>query len=300
MWSKMGMIPMEFGKKEWMVSHAYIPTPLVQKDNVRVYVAFWDKNKVGRIGYVDLDPEKNFKVTSISERPVLDTGIPGTFDDNGVSPTSLISVANKLYLYYFGWQLGVRIRYTLYMGLAISDDGGETFERIKPTPILERTPEELFIRSGGAVIRDEGKYKMWYAGGSEWRNIRGKMVPSYSLRYIESENGVAWANKSKVCLVPLENEIGFGRPAVLKEEGKYKMWYSIRSINNSYTIGYGESKDGIRWDRIDGQFGLQPSESGWDSEMTAYAAVFEYGGKRYMLYNGNNFGAEGFGLAVWK
>jgi hypothetical protein len=31
--------------------------------------------------------------------------------------------------------------------------------------------------------------------------------------------------------------------------------------------------------------------------MIAYPAVFDLGGRRYMLYNGNGFGATGFGLA---
>jgi hypothetical protein len=29
-----------------------------------------------------------------------------------------------------------------------------------------------------------------------------------------------------------------------------------------------------------------------------YAAVFDCGGRRYMLYNGNGYGRSGFGLAL--
>jgi hypothetical protein len=32
--------------------------------------------------------------------------------------------------------------------------------------------------------------------------------------------------------------------------------------------------------------------------MQAYPCVFKFKGKKYMLYNGNNFGVEGIGLAV--
>jgi hypothetical protein len=32
--------------------------------------------------------------------------------------------------------------------------------------------------------------------------------------------------------------------------------------------------------------------------MIAYPYVYEYGGRKYMVYNGNGFGKSGFGFAV--
>ena len=32
--------------------------------------------------------------------------------------------------------------------------------------------------------------------------------------------------------------------------------------------------------------------------MISYPCVFDYKGKRYMLYNGNDYGKSGFGIAV--
>lgn len=63
-------------------------------------------------------------------------------------------------------------------------------------------------------------------------------------------------------------------------------------------IGYAESKDGIRWERRDEEAGIDVSPSGWDSEMIEYACVFEHGSVEYMLYNGNDYGRGGVGLAV--
>lgn len=74
------------------------------------------------------------------------------------------------------------------------------------------------------------------------------------------------------------------------------MWYSRRGT--SYRIGYAESADGLSWRRLDHQDGIEVSDSGWDSEMIAYAYVFDAEGERYMLYNGNGYGATGIGLAV--
>jgi hypothetical protein len=74
------------------------------------------------------------------------------------------------------------------------------------------------------------------------------------------------------------------------------MWYSYRG--ESYRTGYAESQDGINWQRKDEEAGIDVSPSGWDSEMIAYAHVFNHRGKRYMLYNGNGYGKTGIGLAV--
>ena len=46
-----------------------------------------------------------------------------------------------------------------------------------------------------------------------------------------------------------------------------------------------------------------PSQSassgcGWDSTMICYAHQFRHDGKLYALYNGNNYGETGIGLAV--
>ena len=46
------------------------------------------------------------------------------------------------------------------------------------------------------------------------------------------------------------------------------------------------------------EVGIDVSSSGWDSEMIEYAYVFNHKGRKYMLYNGNNYGYDGIGLAV--
>jgi len=76
------------------------------------------------------------------------------------------------------------------------------------------------------------------------------------------------------------------------------MWYCYRGGTDMYRAGCAESKDGIDWERKDAEAGIDVSESGWDSEMICYPCVFEHKGQRYMLYNGNDYGRTGFGLAI--
>jgi hypothetical protein len=92
---------------------------------------------------------------------------------------------------------------------------------------------------------------------------------------------------------------------VIKENGKYRMWYCYRGSvdyrsdrENSYRIGYAESPDGINWERKDAEVGIDRSDEGWDAIMMEYPYVYEHRGRKYMLYNGDGFGETGFGYAV--
>jgi hypothetical protein len=299
-WQKRGLVYVAHGEHAWATSHAFIPTTmLLDEERIRVYVAFLDSAQIGRIGYVDVVARDPSQVLQVSARPVLDIGAPGTFDDNGVTPVCLVPHDGKLYLYYVGWQLGVRVRYYLFVGLAVSDDGGESFRRHAQTPVLERSDGELFVRTAAHVMHDEGRWKMWYIAGDSWLEVNGKQVPTYNMRYLESEDNVNWGRRGAVCLdLNGPDEFGFGRPFVVKEAGLFKMWYSIRTISQGYRLGYAESADGVRWTRRDAEVGLDVSADGWDAQMICFACVqpTKYG--TYMFYNGNNYGETGFGVAV--
>jgi predicted GH43/DUF377 family glycosyl hydrolase len=298
-WEKLGLVYCAGGEHEWAQSHAFIPTSMMlDEERIRVYVAFLDRDKVGRIGFVDLDADDPRRILRVSEKCVLDIGKPGTFDDSGVTPMCLLSVDECLYLYYVGWQRGLKVRYYLFTGLAMSHDGGESFQRLSQTPILDRSDGELFVRTAANVIRDGDKWRMWYIAGSRWIDVGGKQVPTYNMRYLESNDPAIWNKRGDVCLeLAGDDEFGFGRPYVVKEDGVFKMWYSIRTISKGYRLGYAESNDGRHWERRDADVGIDVSESGWDSEMICFSCIQKTRSGTYMFYNGNNYGEIGFGVA---
>ncbi len=202
-------------------------------------------------------------------------------------------------MYYTGWQRGVGVRYYLFTGLAISEDGGETFERYSKVPILDRSDDELFVRTAAYVTSANRIFQMWYVAGSKWIEVKGKQVPSYDLRYLESKDGFSWGRRGTICLeLSAEDEFGFGRPFVIKEGSLYRMWYSVRTISKGYRLGYAESRDGLHWERRDNEVGIDMSEKGWDSEMICFSNIIDAGDKRFMFYNGNNYGETGFGVAI--
>lgn len=301
-WEKLGLVYVASGEQDWALSHAFIPTSMMlDEERIRVYVAFLDRDQVGRVGFVDLDASNPLLVLQVSKKPVLDIGAPGTFDDNGVTPICVLRHQKKQYLYYVGWQLGVKVRYYLFVGLAISEDGGESFIRFSRTPILDRSDGELFVRTAAHVLLDRGCWKMWYIAGDSWIEVKGKQVPTYNMRYLESLNNVNWGKQGAVCLDLAGNdEFGFGRPYIVKENDLFKMWYSIRTISKKYRIGYAESEDGKSWTRKDDKVGIDVSQSGWDSQMICFSCIQKTKYGTYMFYNGNNYGETGFGVAVLR
>lgn len=301
-WRKHGVVWKPDGSRWWASGFATCPTPLRLRDGrLRLYIQCRDRSGVGRIGYVDVVSDEPLRVIEVSSSPVLDIGRPGGFDDNGVFPTcALENPDGRIFLYYVGFELCHHIRYRLLTGLAVSEDGGSSFRRIKPTPILERSSSEMYFRCGPFVSRAaDGTYRMWYVAGSEWEEIDGKMMPVYDLRYAESADGIAWPEDGRVVLgVDRRVEHGFGRPYVVESDGGYKMFYSIRCKSPcAYRLGYAESSDGLHWKRRDEEIGLDVSADGWDHESIEYTAIVEVDGRVLCFYNGNNFGETGFGVA---
>jgi predicted GH43/DUF377 family glycosyl hydrolase len=298
-WIKKDLIYKAKNDNTWMDNSALTPTPVLINDEIiRVYAAFRDKLGVGRIGYVDLDANNPSNIINISDKPVLDIGIPGTFDDNGVILGDVVKNNNKYYMYYVGFQLVEKVKFLAYTGLAISEDGGETFYRYSKAPILDRSEDELFIRAIHSVIYDNGIWKAWAGVGSSWHFIDGKPFPDYDIRYYESKDGIHFNKMGSVAINVKGDEYRIGRPRVYKQENLYKMFYTYGTVNMDYLSGYAESLDGKKWCRKDDQIGITLSSEGWDSKHLSYPSIIKCKDKTYMFYNGNDMGIDGFGYAI--
>jgi len=300
-WIKKGLIYTPTGENGWKNQFAICPIPfLIEKKRLRIFTSMCDKNMISHEGYVDVDPENPSVILGVSEKPLYETGAPGSFDDHGCGAIDLLKVGSKLYMYYIGFQLGVNVPYYMFGGLAISEDGGYTFKKYSQSPVLDRRGNEIYARCGIQVLNDNGKIKMWYVGSNKdgWTTAQGKLKPLYTMMYTESDDGIHWDKDSVQCMeYANEDEHGFGRPHVWKDGEKYKMIYSIRTYSRGYYLGYAESDDGIHWVRKDDEVGIDLSETGWDSENISYGYRFVYGDKTYLFYNGNGCGKTGFGYA---
>jgi hypothetical protein len=298
-WRRLGRLTLDVSAAPWAATHA--STPVVEplgSGGWSVYVSVRDAHGRSRIGRARLTMTPAPALTPLEPDPVLDLGLLGTFDDNGVTSSCLVTVRQRRYLYYTGWTRGVSVPFYLAAGLAVSDNDGP-FRRLSHAPLLDRSPVDPYLTASPFVRTENGRWRMWYVSGTEWRPLASGPRHYYNIRYAESDDGIAWRRDGRTCLdYANDNEHAFARPCVLDENESYHMWYAVRG--DRYRIGYAQSPDGLTWSRRDDLAGMEAAGDDWESEMVEYPWVFDADGSRFMLYNGNGYGRTGVGLAVWE
>lgn len=312
-WKKLGKVfsPKEWSgdSRPWLMEFAQAPATLIFDDFVRVYFSCRPSRDgsgqyVSHTAYVDLDRADLTKIRSVSERPILPLGNLGTFDEFGIYPVSVIRNGGKVRAYYGGWTRCESTPYTVAIGIAESDDGGKTFTRLGPGPLLAQTPYEPFVLSGPKVRRFDDEWLLWYVAGVRWAAHGERAESIYKIRQARSVDGLRWERNGENLLESrLEGDECQASPDVIQSGGRYHMFFcykygvDFRNSERGYRIGYASSEDLENWNRDDSLAGISVSDSGWDSESIAYPHVFELDGSFYMLYLGNEVGREGFGLA---
>jgi len=300
-WKKLGLI-IKPGKYTWIVTHVQNPFAIrTGEDIYKIFFAGRDCYNRARGGFAEIDINNPKVIIDFSSSPLLDLGELGCFDDSGVMPSTVVDLNSKQYMYYTGWSRAVVTPFTFFIGLAISEDSGKSFRRYSKAPVLGRNFHDPFLTASPWVIIENHVFKMWYVSGTGWEmssNNDSVLKHYYHIKYAESKDGFNWNPEGIVCIDFRDDEYAIARPTVYKENGIYKMWYCYRGGYETYRAGYAESKDGIKWQRKNSQVGIDVSDEGWDSQMICYPFVFEHKGQQYMLYNGNDYGKTGIGLAV--
>jgi hypothetical protein len=295
-WVKKGLIFEPAQQASWIGTHAALP--ILQELDVRDRLFLTSRDSAGRshIGYVEIARDHPATILSVPPTAVLSPGALGAFDDAGVTTSCIAEHDGRVWLFYTGWSLGRSVPFYLNVGLAWSDDGGRSFARASAAPLLDRTTVDPYLTASPWIVIENDLWRMWYVSGTAWTATAEGPQHRYHIKYAESRDGLNWNRQGVVCIdYQSADEYAFGRPCVVRDGATYRMWYSYRGP--AYRIGYAESADGIMWTRLDSTNVVGVSESGWDSEMTAYPCVFRRGGRLHMLYNGNGYGRTGIGLA---
>jgi hypothetical protein len=301
--------PAAIARADWMNEFAQAPATLVFDTFVRVYFSCRPKadaagQYVSRSAYVDLHRANLFEIVGLSERPIMDLGGLGAFDEFGTYPTSVIRNEDEIRAYYGGWTRCASVPFDVAIGYAISRDGGVSFEKQGRGPVLPADLHEPFVISGPKIRRFGDRWYLWYIAGTKWIPNGGRPEPVYRIRMATSEDGVRWERLHRE-LIPtrVEEDECQASPDVIFANGKYHMFfcyrYSLgyRGREKGYRIGYASSTDLMTWARDDSKAGIDVSDEGWDSEMISYPHVFELDGRTLMFYLGNHVGRHGFGLA---
>jgi hypothetical protein len=304
-WRKRGIVFRAEGQGGWMASHAQVPTVLLLPDRFRVFVASRPRPGFSLTGWVDLDRRDPMRVLATSPAPILEPGPRGSFDEHGIMPSAIVEENGTVRLYYSGWcRLAGGAPYHNSTGLAISEDGGRTFRRACPGPVLDRSPYEPFSATSPWVLREGGTWHVFYSSGRAWIEVAGKPEHVYDIRHATSTDGIAWRRGGTPAIGQGFAEEALTRPTIVREaDGSWSMWFchrgsrGFRGVGDAYRIGFARSVDLLTWMRDDAVAGIGVTEGGFDSQMIAYPCLVEADGRRLMFYNGDGFGQAGFGLA---
>lgn len=314
-WSKLGKIfdPTQHKLPNDCVQFAQAPQALVFDDFVRIYFSTRSVDKrngkyLSHIAFVDM--QKNLRdVIRLSDKTVIPLGGLGCFDEHGIFPMSVVRHGNAVYGYTCGWNRRVSVSVDTAIGLAISRDEGVTFQRIGDGPVLAASPHEPCLVGDGFVKVIGGVFHMWYIFGTGWKRFSAGAPPdrTYKIAHAVSSDGVQWVKEEARQIIAdrLGTDESQALPTVVGIDGSYHMFFCYRQSfdfrtnkDRGYRIGHAHSDDLADWKRDDDNPLLDVTPGSWDSDMLCYPHVFECDNDVYLLYNGNEFGRYGFGLAV--
>lgn len=314
-WVKRGLLfePQRHILPNGCTDFAQAPQALVFDDFVRIYFSTRTRDASGQyvshIAFVDVDKSLHH-VLRVATDTVIPLGALGCFDEHGIFPINIVRHTGKVYAFTSGWSRRVSVPVETAIGLAVSHDDGLTFERVGPGPVMAASPSEPFLVGDPFVMIRDGLWHMWYIYGTSWVDSRLDPEPArvYKIAYARSTDGVTW-QRTGAAIVP--EVIGADEcqalPTVFECDGIWHLYFCYRHATDfrtnrqrGYRLGYAWSKDRTHWTRDDALGGIDVSPSGWDSDMLCYPHVFWCDTQACMLYNGNAFGRDGFGLAVME
>jgi len=312
-WEKLGRIfdPREHDLPDGCTEYAQYPHPLVFQDFVRIYFSARRRDPrdgdrwFSHVCFVDMDKALR-TVLRVSSQTVIELGRLGCFDEHGIFPMYVLRSGSRIYGYTCGISRRASVAADCSIGFTVSDDDGVTFQRLGNGPILTASLHEPFLVADPYVKQFEDRFHMWYVYGIEWKQYAPEAPPDriYKIGHAVSEDGISWQKEGRQLLEDRFPEESQANPAVICFDGKYHMLFCYRQSfdfrtnrERSYRIGYAHSDDLVNWIRDDASVGIDVTEGTWDSDMLCYPDVFEVDGQIYLLYNGNEFGRHGFGLA---
>ncbi len=182
-WIKKGRIFLPDASYNWSKSHASIPTVdhIVEKNILRIYYSARDSENRSCISFFEVDADNPSILKYTHGIPVLVAGNVGTFDDCGVMPTWILNQGDKKYLYYIGWNVRNTVPYSNALGVAVSLDGGLSFQKLYEGSILDRSKDEPYFTASACLLKEGDIFFTYYLCCTEFKYINNKLEPGIIL-----------------------------------------------------------------------------------------------------------------------
>jgi hypothetical protein len=268
-----------------------------ENDGERLYKSF--------PAYVDFSTDFE-EILSFGPYPLMNLGELGSFDEHGIFPIQPFRDKNgNLLASTTGWSRRVSTPTDSSIGLVKSENEGQSFTRVGIGPILAPLHNDPFLIADGIIFYDSDEYHMFYISGERWIDGPENKERVYKIRHATSKDLQNWNRDYKNVIA---DSLGLDEcqalPSVIRTEDGWLMAFCFREAigfrtdsSRGYRIGWAKSQDLHEWERIDDTHSISSHQSNWDSDMQAYPNLFRNQNGTFLLYNGNYFGRDGFGVA---
>ena len=271
--------------------YAQMPIPVIESNKLIVYFTSRDEINQSIPMNVEMVVSPNILVGSANSVP-LEFGKDGSFDDSGIMLSSIIDGELGQMIYYIGWNRSSNVPYRLSIGLATRTHYSDQFTKFSQGPIIDRSPSNPYFVTTPDITRIDGKYRMLLSSGTDWILHNERKESIYSLVSATSDDGINWdhfkhVNKSDSNLC-VARPFRFGSHTYFSERSAFGFrekgfGYRIRATRNLEEPIQQNCE--LVWN------------SGGDDRDRAYASVIEFSRQRYIFYNGEQFGKNGFHIA---
>ncbi len=265
------------GPNPWDSVQVHYPMVLYNGTGFEMWYSGYDGTNY-RVGYAT-SPD-GISWTKYAANPVLNLGLPGSWEDFYVGETSVLKEGGIYHMWYSGVDSSGYSR----TGYATSPDG-ITWTKYSGNPVLDIGPPSSWDDYRAAipeVINVGSRYHMWYTGNDG---------TNYRIGYATSFDKVNWTKSPANPVLDLGppgswEDVHVHSPTVLYDGTTYHMWYS-GSDGLNLRIGYATSTDKDNWTKVAANPVLDLGPPGsWDDDHVYGATVLFDGTTYHMWYHG--------------
>lgn len=253
------------------------------------------------------DFTQNFeKILSCSFEPILPVGVIGEFNEHGNAYFSLYLDENSNFGFFSGLSRKESTGIETAIGIAESNFSLDKFSKLGPGPLVSNSLNQPMLIGNPFLFNYNGMFYLYYIYGEKWvknaeSNGEHSRVYKIGLKTGNSIFDLRTTYNSIVDDLIGENECQ-ATPCVFQQNGLFHMVFCYRShvdfrsdSKAAYRLGYAFSTDLINWNRKDENLEINSNDH-WDSEMKCYPSVFKHKDEIFLIYNGNRFGKDAFGV----
>jgi predicted GH43/DUF377 family glycosyl hydrolase len=289
-WTKDGANPvLDLGSPgSWDQSAVYFSSVIYNGSGFQMWFS-GDNGSNIRIGYATSPDGVTW--TRYAGNPVLDIGLPGSWDEKHVFHPEILYDGMTYHLWYNG-QSGLEPE----IGYASSPDG-VTWTKYPGNPVLKIGPpgswDSARVRDA-SVYHDGSVFHMWFSGADG---------PGGQIGHAVSSDGINWTKDPGNPVIVVGSpgrwdDFTIYTPSVLVEGSTYRMWFTGHS-GSTWMIGYANSTDGHTWTKIPSVPVLDEGSPGsWDDDLVWTPSVVYEGGTYHMWYTGRDGAKNRIGYAT--